>query len=274
MRSWTGKRWRAYARLIHAFESFETCDSCRLKSARSDSFLASYLTYIHSLDLLTIDFIAQSIIYTNDLSLFAYQEDRKEKSLKFIKFSKRHFTFCSHCSANDRNNDSHIDFLSSILFIVCNDNIISCSLFVFSSQNHASKFLADLLAVVWPRSKSYESRQTMIDCFSRHCSLAFVKFFEKMWYLLELHYCIAYDHVKTTLLSMQMSMFDHFIDIVSIYLSIESEDKLCVFILFVCSFVSNVVNVVNVVSFYNHLIAFESWLSLSLSNIKCDLAET
>ncbi len=148
MRSWTEKRWRAYAQLIHTFESFEACDSRRLKSARSDSFLASYLTYIHSLNLLTIDFIAQSIIYTNNLSLFAYQEDRKEKSLKSIKFSRRHFTFCSHCSANDRNNDSHIDFLSLILFIVCNDNIISCSFFVFSSQNHASKFLADLLAVV------------------------------------------------------------------------------------------------------------------------------
>ena len=57
---------------------------------------------------------------------------------------------------------------------------------------------------------------------------------------------------------MRMSMFDHFIDIVSIHLSIESENELCVFILFVCSFVSNVVNVVNVVSFCDHLIAFES----------------
>ena len=274
MRSWTGKWWLAYARLIHAFQSFDACDSRWLRNARSDSFSATYLTYIHSLDLLTIDFIAQSIIYTNDLNLFAYQEDRKKESLKSIKLLKRYFTFCSHYSANDRNNDFHIDILSSILFILCNDNIISCSLFVSPSQNHASDFLADLLAVVWSRSKLYESRRAMIDCFSRHCSLAFVKFFEKMWYLLELHYCIAYDHVKTTLLSMQMSMFDHFIDIVSIYLSIESEDKLCVFILFVCSFVSNVVNVVNVVSFYNHLIAFESWLSLSLSNIKCDLAET
>ncbi len=73
VRSWTEKRWRAYVWLIHAFESFEACDPRRLKNARSDSFSASYLTYIHSLDLLTIGFIAQSIIYTNDLSLFAYQ---------------------------------------------------------------------------------------------------------------------------------------------------------------------------------------------------------
>ncbi len=240
MRSWTEKRWRAYARLIHAFQSFDACDSRRLKNARSDSFSATYLTYIHSLDLLTIDFIAQSIIYTNDLSLFAYQEDRKKESLKSIKFLRRHFTFCSHYSADDRNNDSRIDILSSILFILCNDNIISCSLFVFPSQNHASDFLAGLLAVVWPRSKLYESRRAMIDCFFRHCSLA----------------------------------FDHFIDIVSIHLNIESDDELCVFILFACSFVSNVSNVVNLTDFCNHLIAFESWFSLSSSDMQCSLAET
>ncbi len=274
MRPWTEKRWRAYARLIHAFQSFETCDSRWLENARSDSFSATYLTYIHSLYLLTIDFITQSIIYTNDLNLFAYQEDRKKESLKSIKLLKRHFTFCSHYSANDRNNDSRIDILSSILFILCNDNIISCPLFIFPSQNHASDFLADLLAVVWPRSKSYESRQAMIDCFSRHCSLASVKFFEKMCYSLELRYCIAYDLVKTTLSSLRMFMFDHFIDIVSIHLNIESSDELCVFILFACSFVSNVSNVVNLADFCDHLIAFESWFSLSPSDMQCSLAET
>ncbi len=274
MRSWTEKRWRAYARLIHAFQSFEACDSCWLRNARSDSFSATYLTYIHSLDLLTIGFIAQSIIYTNDLSLFAYQEDRKKESLKSIKFLKRHFTFCSHYSTNDHNNNSCIDILLSILFILCNDNIISCSLFVSSSQNHASDFLAGLLAVVWSRLKSYESRRAMIDCFSRHCSLAFVKFFKKMCYFLELCYCIAYDLVKTTLPSLRMFMFDHFIDIVSIHLNIESSDELCVFILFACSFVSNVSNVVNLADFCNHLIAFESWFSLSLSDMQCSLAET
>ena len=274
MRSWTEKRWRAYARLIHAFQSLEACDSRRLKNARSDSFSATYLTYIHFLDLLMIDFIAQSIIYTNDLNLFAYQEDRKEESLKSIKFLRRHFTFCSHYSANDRNNNSRIDILSSILFILCNDNIISCSLFVFSSQNHASKFLADLLAVVWSRLKSYKSCQAMIDYFSRHCSLAFVKFFKKMCYFLELHYCIAYDLVKMTLSSLRMFMFDHFIDIVSIHLNIESDNELCIFILFACSFVSNVLNVVNLTDFCNHLIAFESWFSLSSSDMQCSLAET
>ncbi len=221
-----------------------------------------------------IDFIAQSIIYTNDLSLFAYQEDRQEESLKFIKFLRRHFTFCSHYSANDCNNNLCIDILSSILFIVCNDNIISCSLFVFSSQNHASKFLADLLAVVWSRLKLYKSRRTIIDCFSRHCSLEFVKFFKKMCYFLELRYCIAYDFVKMMLSSMRMFMFDHFIDIISIHLNIESDDELCIFILFVCSFVSNVTNVVNLANFCNHLIAFESWFSLSSSDMQCSLAET
>jgi len=101
----------------------------------------------------------------------------------------------------------------------------------------------------------------MIDCFPRHCSLGSVKFSEKMCYPLELRYCIAYGLVKTALPSMGMSMFGHFIDIVSIHLSIGSGDELWVFILFACSFVPNVVNVVNVVNavgFCGHLIAFES----------------
>lgn len=98
----------------------------------------------------------------------------------------------------------------------------------------------------------------MIDCFPRHCSLGSVKFSEKMCYPLELRYCIAYGLVKTALSSMRMFMFDHFIDIVSIHLNIESGDELCVFILFVCSFVSNVTNVVNPADFCGHLIAFES----------------
>jgi len=261
VRPWTGKRWRAYARLIHAFERFGACDPRRLGNARSGSFPASYLAYIHSLDLLMVGSIAQSIIYTNDLGLSAYQEDRKEESLKPIKPLGRDFTFCSHCSADDRNNDPHTDFLSSVLSIVCNDNTISCPLFVSPPQNHAPKFLAGLLAVVWPRSKSYEPRRTMIDCFPRHCSLGSVKFSEKMCYPLELRYCIAYGLVKTALPSMGMSMFGHFIDIVSIHLSIGSGDELWVFILFACSFVPNVVNVVNVVNavgFCGHLIAFES----------------
>ena len=258
MRPWTGKRWRAYARLIHAFQSLGACDPRRLGNARSGSFPATYLAYIHSLDLLTVGSIAQSIIYTNDLGLSAYQEDRKEESLKPIKPLGRDFTFCSHCSADDRNNDPHTDFLSSVLSIVCNDNTISCPLFVSPPQNHAPKFLAGLLAVVWPRSKSYEPRRTMIDCFPRHCSLGSVKFSEKMCYPLELRYCIAYGLVKTALPSLGMSMFGHFIDIVSIHLNIESGDELCVFILFACSFVPNVPNVVNPAGFCGHLIAFES----------------
>ncbi len=79
-----------------------------------------------------------------------------------------------------------------------------------------------------------------------------------MRYLLELRYCIAYGLVKTALPSMKMFTFGHFIDIVSIHLSIESGDELWVFILFACSFVSNVVNIVNAVGFCCHLIAFES----------------
>ncbi len=79
-----------------------------------------------------------------------------------------------------------------------------------------------------------------------------------MRYPLELRYCIAYDLVKTALPSMRMSMFGHFIDIVSIHLSIGSGDELWVFILFACSFVPNVVNIVNAVGFCGHLIAFES----------------
>ncbi len=137
MRPWTGKRWRAYARLIHAFESFGACDPRRLGNARSGSFPATYLAYIHSLDLLTVGSIAQPIIYTNDLGLSAYQEDRKEESLKPIKPLGRHFTFCSHYSADDRNNDPRTNILSSVLSIVCNDNTISCPLFVPPPQNHA-----------------------------------------------------------------------------------------------------------------------------------------
>ncbi len=49
-----------------------------------------------------------------------------------------------------------------------------------------------------------------------------------MCYPLELRYCIAYGLVKTALPSMGMSMFGHFIDIVSIHLSIGSGDELCV----------------------------------------------
>ncbi len=70
-----------------------------------------------------------------------------------------------------------------------------------------------------------------------------------MRYPLELRYCIAYDLVNTALPSMRISMPSHFIDIVSIHLSIGSGDELCVFIFLACSFVPNVVNVVNPVSF-------------------------